>query len=165
MVRAVGRGFVAARNRLPVVIAEAACHARSKPGVVKRAKEAIESGFEASIHASDHVVLRRHAGFLCGLRILPCEIFIHELGNGFYNGPCLPLGLGRHFDPFLHLDGIHLGRAFVHQPEILIDAVLSQHTLIRSFERSHIDLWLGECNLFDRTGVPHIRIKTRGTQI
>src|SRR5437899_6365756 len=33
MVGAIGRGLVAACDRLPVVIAEATCHARSKPGV------------------------------------------------------------------------------------------------------------------------------------
>src|SRR5262249_42596880 len=78
MVRAIGCGLVAACDRLPVVIAEATGHPRSKPGVVQRAKEVIEPRFESPVHAADHVLGHGHAGFLGGLWILPCEVLIHE---------------------------------------------------------------------------------------
>src|SRR6516225_10949589 len=83
MVRAIGCGLVAARDRLPVVIAEATCHPRSKPGVVQRAKEVIQPRFEGPVHAADHVLGHGHASFLGGIWILPCEVLIHELRNGF----------------------------------------------------------------------------------
>src|SRR5262249_52327793 len=52
MVRAIGCGLVAACDRLPVVIAEATCHPRRKPGVVQRAKEVIQPRFEGPVHAA-----------------------------------------------------------------------------------------------------------------
>src|SRR5262249_28920701 len=158
MVGAIGRGLVAARDRLPVVIAEAACHAGGKLGVVQRAKETIEPAFEGAIHAADHVVLHRHASFLRGLRILPREVLIHELGNSLRDGPALALVLDR------DLDRIDLARAFVHQPEISVDAVVSREALVRSFERAHIYVWLGERNFYSRIsgGAPCVRLGVLG---
>src|SRR5262249_15006052 len=66
MVRAIGFGLVAACDRLPVVIAEATCHPRSKPGVVQRAKEVIKPRFEGPVHAADHVLGHGHASFFGG---------------------------------------------------------------------------------------------------
>src|SRR5262249_10358195 len=50
---------------------------------------------------------------------------------------------------FLNFDDIDLGRAFVHRPEILIDAHFDQDALVRSFERAHIYLWLGKRHFCD----------------
>src|SRR5690242_12161763 len=83
MVGVTGRGLVAARNRLSVVIAETTCHARSKPSVIQRAKEMIQPSFEGSIHPPDHVLGDGHAGFFGGIWILPREVLNHELRNSF----------------------------------------------------------------------------------
>ena len=55
----------------------------------QRAKELIQPHFEASVDPSDHVLRYRHASFLCGVRILPREVLIHELGNSFRDGTAL----------------------------------------------------------------------------
>src|SRR5262249_60738290 len=69
MVGAIDRGLVAACDRLPVVIAEATGHTRSKPGVVQRAKEAIKPRFEGPVHAADHVLGHGHTSFFGGIWI------------------------------------------------------------------------------------------------
>src|SRR5437016_14642078 len=79
MVGAIGRGLVAACDRLPVVIAETTRHTRSKPGVVQRAKEMIQPHFEPSVDPSDHVLRHGHASFFGGMSILPARVVIHEL--------------------------------------------------------------------------------------
>src|SRR5439155_5921429 len=79
MVGAIGRGLVAACDRLPVIIAEATCQTRSKPGVVQRAKEMIQPHFEGPVHPADHVLGHGHASFFGGMWILPREVLIHEL--------------------------------------------------------------------------------------
>src|SRR5258707_6296004 len=121
MVGAMGRGFFAASDRLPVVIAEATCHTRSNPGVAQRAKEVIQPRFEGPVHPADHVLGRGHAGFFGGIWILPREVLSHELRNSFGDSAALPVLLDCCFDMFLHFDGIDLWRALVHLPEILID--------------------------------------------
>src|SRR5947208_9207815 len=126
MVGAIGRGLVAACDRLPVVIAEATCHTRSKPGVVQRAKEMIQPHFEASVDPSDHVLHHGHASFFGGMWILPGEVLIHELRNSFRDSAALAVLLDCRLDLFLHFDGIDLPRAFVHRPEILVDALFAQ---------------------------------------
>src|SRR6266404_9343287 len=165
MVGAIGRGLVAARDRLPIVIAEATRHTRSKPGVVQRAKEMIQPQSEASVHPSDHVLRYRHASFLCGVRILPRKVLIHELGNSFRDGAALAVLLDCYLDPFLHFDRIDLCRAFVHRPEILVDTLFAQDALVRSFERAHIYLWLGKRHFYDwiGDGGPCVWVGERGS--
>src|SRR5439155_17187588 len=89
MVGAIGRGLVAACDRLPVVIAEATRHTRSKPGVVQRAKEMIQPHFEGPVHPTDHVLRHGHASFFGGMWILPRKVLIHELGNSFRDSAAL----------------------------------------------------------------------------
>ena len=74
MKRAVARGLVAACDRLPVIVAEGAGDARHLSGVVHRAKRVIKLQLEAAIHASDDIVLERHAGPLRRDRIFPGEV-------------------------------------------------------------------------------------------
>src|SRR5436190_16305326 len=143
MVGAIGRGLGAARNRLPVVIAEATCHTRSKPSVVQRAKEMIQPRFEGLVHPADHVFRYRHARFFGGIWILPREVLNHELRNSFLDSAALAFFLDCRLDLFLHFDGIDLPRPFVHRPEILVDALFAQDALVRSFERAYVCLWLG----------------------
>src|SRR5262252_2939655 len=81
MVGITGHGLVAACDRLPVIVAEAARHTRSKPGVVQRAKETIQPHFEAWVHPAEYVLRHGHASFFGGIRILPRKVLIHELGN------------------------------------------------------------------------------------
>src|SRR6267142_7046816 len=138
MVGAIDRGLVAACDRLPVVIAEAARHTRRKPGVVQRSKKMIELHFEAPIHASDYVFSHRHTNVFCGLRILPREVLINELDNSSRDSPCLTLSLDRYTYPFRYLDGIDLPRALVNRPEVLVDAVFCQEALVGSFERTRL---------------------------
>ena len=92
------------------------------------------------------------------------KVLTHELGNSFRDSPALALVLDCHLDPVLHLDGIDLARAFVHRPEISVDAVFSREALVRSFERADICLWLGERNFHNRIseGVACVRVRTRG---
>src|SRR5215510_3884256 len=150
MVRAIGRSLVAACDRLPVIIAEATCHTRGKPGVVQRAKETIQPQSEASVHPADHVLRHRHASFFGGIWILPRKVLIHELGNSFRDSAALAVLLDFYLDPFLHLDlFIDLWRAFVHRPEILVDALFAQDALVQSFERAHIYLWLGKRHFYE----------------
>src|SRR5881227_2121874 len=165
MVGAIGRSLVAACDRLPVVIAEATCHTRSKPGVVQRAKEAIQPHLEGAVHPADHVLGHRHASFFGGMRILPRKVLVHELRNSLRDSAALAVLLDCRLDPFMHLDRIDLPRAFVHRPEILVDAVLSRETLVRSFERGHIYLWLGKRHFYDwiSEGGPCVRIGERGS--
>src|SRR5260370_18732456 len=89
MVGAIGRGLVAACNRLPVVITEATRHTRSKPGVVQRAKETIQPLFEPSVDPSDHVLRHQHASFFGRVWILPREVLINELRNSLRDLPAL----------------------------------------------------------------------------
>src|SRR4029450_9572510 len=122
MVRAVRRSLVAADELLPVVIAESAGYARRKPGVVHRAKRIIQLPSEARIHASDHIVLQRHFGFLRGYRILPREVLGDVLRQSFDDGPHLALALYLHLDPLLHLDSVDLRRPLIQRPEVWVDA-------------------------------------------
>src|SRR5215831_3508194 len=164
MIRAIGCGLVAACDRLPVVIAEATCHPRSKPSVVQRAKEVIQPRFEGPVHPADHVLGHGHASFFGGIWILPREVFIHELRNSFRDSAALAVLLDCRLDLFLHFGGIDLRRAFVHRPEILVDAVLSREALVRSFERAHTYLWLDERDFYDRiSGSGPVRIGERGS--
>src|SRR5262245_56196577 len=98
MVGAIGRGLVAARDRLPVVIAEATCHTRSKPSVVQRAKEMIQLHFESSVHTADHVLGYGHASFFGGMWILPREVLNHELRNSFLDNAALAFRLDCRLD-------------------------------------------------------------------
>src|SRR5262249_18027475 len=148
MVRVTGRSLAAACDRLPVVIAEATGHTRSKPGLVQRAKEVIQPRFEGPVHPADHVLGHGHASFFGGIWILPCEVLIHELRNSFHDGAALAVLLDCRLDLFLHFDGIDLPRAFVHRPEILVDALFAQDALVRSFERANIYLWLDEGHFY-----------------
>src|SRR6266404_2342603 len=102
MVGPIVRGLVAACDRLPVVIAEATCHTRSKPGVVQRAKETIEPHFEASVDPADHVLGHGHASIFGGMWILPREVLIHELRNSFRDSAALAVLLDCRLDLFLH---------------------------------------------------------------
>src|SRR5215831_13396520 len=149
MIRVTGRSLVAACDRLPVVIPEGTRHTRSKPGVVQRAKQTIQPHFKAPVHPADHVLRHRHASFFGGMRILPREVLIHELRNSLRDSAALAVLLDCRLDPFLHLDGIDLPRAFVHRPEILVDALFAQDALVRSFERPYIYLWLGKRHFYD----------------
>src|SRR5437016_5633043 len=140
MVGAIGRGLVAACDRLPVVIAETTRHTRSKPGVVQRAKEMIQPHFEGPVHPADHVLGHGHASFFGGMWILPRKVFIHELGNSFRDSAALAVLLDCRLDLFLHLDRIDLSPAFVHRPEKLVVTLFGQDALVRSFERAPIYL-------------------------
>src|SRR5439155_2527841 len=141
---AIGRGLVAACDRLPVVIAEATCHTRSKPGVVQRAKEVIQPCFEGPVHPADHVLGHGHASFFGGMWILPREVLIHELRNSFRDSAALVILLDCRLDLFLHFDRIDLPRVFVHRPEILVDALFAQDALVRNFARAYIYVSLGK---------------------
>src|SRR5262249_38236416 len=127
--------------------------------------EVIQPHFEASVHPADHILRHRHASFFGGVRILPREILIHELRNSLRDSAALAVLLDRRLDPFLHLDRIDLPRAFVHRPEILVDAVLSREALVRSFERAHTYLWLDERDFYDwiSEGSHCVRIGERGS--
>src|SRR6516164_558413 len=165
MVRVTGRSLVAACDRLPVVITEATCHTRSKPGAVQRAKEVIQPRFEGPVHPADHVLGHGHASFFGGIWILPREVLIHKLRNSFRDSAALALLLDCRLDLFLHFDGIDLGRAFVHRPEILVDALFAQDALVRSFERAHIYLWFGKQHFYVRIsdGGPCLWVGERGS--
>src|SRR5215831_18575373 len=165
MIRVTGRSLVAACDRLSVVIPEPTRHTRSKPGVVQRAKEMIQPHFEAPVHPADHVLRHRHASFFGGVRVLPREVFIHELRNSLRDSATLAVLLDCRLDPFLHLDRIDLPRAFVHRPEILVDTVFGQDALVRSFERAHIYHWLDKRDFYDwiSKGSPCVQIGARGS--
>jgi hypothetical protein len=70
--------------------------------------------------------------------ILPREVLNHELRNSFRDSAALAVLLDCRLNLFLHFDDIDLPRAFVHRPEILVDALFAQDALIRSFEPAHI---------------------------
>src|SRR5262249_31227058 len=149
MVGTIGRGLVAACDRLPVVIAEATCHARSKPGIVQHSKEMIQPHFEGLVHPADHVLGHGHARFFGGMWVLPREVLNHELRNSFRDSAALAVLLDCRLDLFPHLDDIDLRRAFIHRPEILVDALFAQDTLVRSFEPAYIYLCLGKRHFYD----------------
>src|SRR6476469_3692573 len=79
MVGSISRRLQAAYDRLTVVIAERAGYARRQPSLLRRVKRMKELQLEAPIHAADHVVPHRHAGFFRRFRILPREILRDEL--------------------------------------------------------------------------------------
>src|SRR5207245_9244247 len=106
MVGAIDRGLVAACDRLPVVIAEATRHTRSKPGVVQRAKEMIQPHFEGPVHPADPVLGRGHASFFGGMWILTREVLIHELRNSFRGRLALAARPECRFDLLPHFGGI-----------------------------------------------------------
>src|SRR6516225_6367941 len=133
MVLAVRRSLVAVCELLPVIVAESAGYARRQSSLVHRAKRIIQFRSEVPIHASDHVVLQRHAGFLRGFRILPPEVLGNVLRQSFVDGPRLALVLDLHLDPLLHLDGVDLWRPLVQRPEILVDADVRLRARIESF--------------------------------
>src|SRR5262249_46416780 len=137
VIRPVARGFQAGCYRLSVIIAECAGYARRKPGLLKRAKRVIELHFEAAIHAADHVVLHRHAGFFRRLRILPGEILIDELGHTLHDRSRFAVLFDAHLLLLGHLDGVELGRALIRRPQVLIDADVRHQALVESFKRVH----------------------------
>src|SRR5262245_14456170 len=122
MVRAVRRSLVAAGELLTVIVAESTGYPRRKSGLLHGAKRIIELSFESPIHASDHVVLQRHAGFLRCCRILPREILGDVLCQSLDDSPRLALDLDLRLDPLLHPDGVDLRRPLVQRPEVLVDA-------------------------------------------
>src|SRR5262249_53496150 len=71
MVRAIGCCLVAACELLSVIITECAGDAGHEAGSLHHAQRIMQLPFEVPIHASDHVVLQRHPGFLRSLWILP----------------------------------------------------------------------------------------------
>src|SRR6266478_7692937 len=118
MVRPVSRRRQAACDRLTVVIAKRAGYARRQPGLLRRAKRMKELQLKASIHASDHIIHHRHAGFLRRLRILPREILIDELGKAFGDSHHFALLLDCYLPPFMLLDGVLLGRPLVERKHV-----------------------------------------------
>src|SRR5262249_47323348 len=104
-----------------------------KSGLGHRAKRTIQFRSEVPIHASDHVVLQRHAGFLRGFRILPPEVLGNVLRQSFVDGPRLALVFDLHLDPLLHLNGVDLWRSLVQRPEVLVDAGVRLGARIESF--------------------------------
>src|SRR6476646_2675702 len=130
MVGAVARSLVAACDRLPIVIPKCACDARHMPRIVHRAKRAIELQLEAGIHASNHVILKRHASFFCRDRILPGEVTEHifriSLDESFSNGPGFLLLFNGNprldLDSLHHLVGVNFWRALINRPEVIVDA-------------------------------------------
>ena len=74
-----------------------------KPGVVHCAKRIVEFQFEAGIHASDHIILHRHAGFLRRYWIFPGEVLDDVLDQRFNDGPRFALVLDHHLDLFASL--------------------------------------------------------------
>ena len=95
-----------------------------------------ELQFEAPIHASDHVVHHRQAGFFRRLRILPREILIDEFGEGLGDSDRFALLLDRHFPPLKHLDGVLLEGPPVELPQVSIDADIRDQALVDDFDRT-----------------------------
>src|SRR4029453_4918719 len=133
MVRAVRRSLVAIGEILPVIVAKSTGYAWRKSGLFHSAKRIMELSFEGPIHASDHVVLQRHAGFLRGYRILPREVLGDVLRQSFDDGPRLALDLDLHLDPLLHLDGVDLRCPLIQRPKVLVDAGIRLRARIKSF--------------------------------
>src|SRR5207253_11491707 len=73
---------LAGGERLPVIVTESAGDARRQSGGVHGAQRVVELPLEAPVHATDHVILERHAGSFRGLRILPGEVVVEELYDG-----------------------------------------------------------------------------------
>jgi hypothetical protein len=63
-------GLVAGGDRLPVVIMEATCHTRRKPGLAQRAAEMVQTHFEIAIHASAGLMQDRRLTFAGSTRML-----------------------------------------------------------------------------------------------
>jgi hypothetical protein len=105
----------------------------------------VELQLEAGIHASDHVILEGHAGFLSSNRVLPGEVRDHVLDIGlddsFSNGPGFVLLFDRHLDlnpnPFDYLIRIDFWRALIECPEVIIDADFGCGAFARCFNRAH----------------------------
>ena len=133
----VSRRLQAACDRLTVVIAERAGDAGRQPGLLRRVERVKKLQLEAPIHASDHVVHHRHAGFFRRLRILPREVLIDELGKGSGDSHRFALLLDRHFPPLMHLDGVLLGRPLVERPQELVDADFRYQALVANFDGAH----------------------------
>src|SRR5437588_6143456 len=112
----------------------------------------VELDFEATIHPSDHVFSHGHRDVFCGLRILPREVLINELDTSSRDRPGLTLSLDGHIYPFRHLDGIDLPRALVNRPQVLVDAVFRQEALVGTFERTRLNIWLGERGSINERG-------------
>src|SRR6186713_2881763 len=100
------------------------------PRVIHRAKRAIEFQLKAGIHASNHVILKRHAGFFCRDRILPSEVTEHildiSLDESLSNSPGFLLLFNDNprldLDPLHHLVGVDFWRALIKRPEVILDA-------------------------------------------
>ena len=104
-----------------------------KPGVLHRVKRIVQFPFEVAIHASDHIVLQRHSGFLRGFWILPREILGDVFDQSFDDGPHLALDLDLRLDLLLNLDGVDFRRPLVQRPKVLVDANVRLDTRIESF--------------------------------
>src|SRR5260370_26261841 len=96
-----------------------------------------ELQLKASIHASDHIVHQRHAGFLRRLRILPREILIDELGKAFGDRHRFALPLDSYFTPFMLLDGVLLGRPLVEREHVSVDADVGCRALVENIDAAH----------------------------
>src|SRR3954469_5885788 len=134
MIRAVGCSLLAAGDRLPIVIAEAAGDPWRETGIVGCAHGSVELHSKTLVHAADDVYRHRHAHSFRRLRILPGEIFIDQLGSCFCDGLLLALlVLDHHLIALLHGYGVDLESALVQRPQILIDAFLREQALVRGF--------------------------------
>src|SRR5689334_8873465 len=102
MIRAVARSLVAARDPLPVIVAECAGDAGHESGLVHRAQRVVELQLEAAVHAADHIVLERHAGALRRDRILPGEVRDDVPGHGPHDGARFALLADQRLDALLY---------------------------------------------------------------
>src|SRR5947208_8181416 len=76
MVGSIGCGLQAGCDRLTIVIAERAGDAGRQPGLLRRVERMKELQLEIPVHASNHVIHHRHAGFVRRLRVLPRKILV-----------------------------------------------------------------------------------------
>jgi hypothetical protein len=92
----------------------------------------IQLQFKAPIHASDHVIHQRHAGFLCRLGILPREVLVNEPYDSLGDSLLLVLLLNCDLYLLRYLDSVDFRRSLVHRPEVSVDAGFCAKALVGS---------------------------------
>src|SRR5262249_44017701 len=154
VVRPVRRSLLSSRDRLSVIVTKTTCDSRCEASVVKRANEAIQSGFEVALHTADHVFVDGHIGLSRSFGIFPCEVLVDKFGHNLCDNAAFAVPFDCYLGCFRNSDGIDLWTSLVDRPKVAINAIRYQKTLgiiLCDFytwcSHRNLNRWCGRCGV------------------